>query len=106
MFAIARHKLVDLFRRRGGRENLHEPLDDLLEDQHPPVPEEQSARRDLAVLLEALPPAQRAAILMTRIEGLSMAEASLRSGVSVAALKVQVHRGLQRLSLVAKKATT
>ena len=106
VFAIARHKLVDLFRRRGAREDLHEPLDDLDEARHPATSGETSAQRDLALLLETLPPAQCAAIVMTRIEGLSMSEASGRSGVSVAALKVQVHRGLKRLALLAGKQTT
>lgn len=96
--AIARHKLVDLWRRRGRREALHEPLDELDESLHATLADEQPARRDLAVLLAGLPAAQRTAIEMTRIEGLTMAEASARSGVSVAALKVQVHRGLKRLA--------
>ena len=43
------------------------------------VADEQPARRDLALLLGTLPPAQR-------------------SGVSVSALKVQVDRGLKRLA--------
>ena len=42
--------------------------------------------------------AQRQAIVLTKIEGLSMVEASARTGVSVSALKVQVHRGLKRLA--------
>ena len=67
--------------------------------------DERPAQRDLALLLQALPAAQRSAIVMTRIEGLSMAEASGRSGVSVAALKVQVHRGLRRLAQLAKDAS-
>lgn len=97
--AIARHKLVDLLRRRGRRESLNEPLDELAEDQHPAaVPDEQPARRDLALLLATLPAAQRLAIVLTRIEGLSVAEAAQRGGVSVSALKVQVHRGLKRLA--------
>ena len=97
--AIARHKLVDLLRRRGRREALNEPLDDLAEDQHlAAVPDEQPARRDLALLLATLPAAQRLAIVLTKIEGLSVAEAAQRGGVSVSALKVQVHRGLKRLA--------
>jgi RNA polymerase sigma-70 factor (ECF subfamily) len=96
--AIARHKLVDLFRRRGRREALHEPLDDLDEADHPLSSDAQPARRDLGVLIETLPAAQQQAIVLTKIEGLSMAEASARTGVSVAALKVQVHRGLKRLA--------
>ena len=57
---------------------------------------------DLLVLLESLPAAQKRAIALTKIEGLSVAEASLRCGVSVSALKVQVHRGLKRLTLLAR----
>ncbi len=106
VYAIARHKLIDLFRRRGRHEALHDPLDDLTEAQHPLTVEERPTVRDLAVLLNTLPDAQRAAIVMTRIDGLSMVEASNRSGVSVAALKVQVHRGLKRLALLARKATS
>lgn len=106
VFAIARHKLVDLFRRRGKREALHEPLDDLDEGDHPIASDERPARRDLAQLLATLPAAQRTAIVLTRIEGLSMAEASGRSGVSVAALKVQVHRGLKRLTRLARSEPT
>jgi RNA polymerase sigma-70 factor (ECF subfamily) len=97
--AIARHKLVDLLRRRGRREALNEPLDELAEDQHlAAAPDEQPTRRDLALLLATLPAAQRLAIVLTKIEGLSVAEAAQRGGVSVSALKVQVHRGLKRLA--------
>jgi RNA polymerase sigma-70 factor, ECF subfamily len=101
--AIARHKLVDLFRRRGRREALHVPWDDLDDAHHPGVEDEQPARRDLGVLLKSLPQAQQRAIVLTKIEGLSMQEASARTGVSVAALKVQVHRGLKRLGALVKE---
>lgn len=102
VFAIARHKLVDLWRRRGRREALHDPLDGLDDSEHPSVPEELPVRRDLLGLLDALPSAQRRAIALTRIEGLSVVEASQRCGVSVSALKVQVHRGLKRLTVLAR----
>lgn len=98
LFAIARHKLVDLWRRRGRRDNLNDSIDDMTEDQHPAALEEFPSKRDLGVLLERLPELQRQAILMTKIEGLSMIEASERSGISVSALKVQVHRGLKQLA--------
>lgn len=102
VFAIARHKLVDLWRRRGRKESLNDSLDELTEDQHPTVQQESASRRDLGVLLEQLPEAQKQAILLTKIEGLSLTEASDRSGVSVAALKVQVHRGLKQLSALVR----
>lgn len=102
VFAIARHKLVDLWRRRGRKESLNDSLDELTEDQHPAVQQESASRRDLGVLLEQLPEAQKQAILLTKIEGLSLTEASDRSGVSVAALKVQVHRGLKQLAAIVR----
>ena len=102
VYAIARHKLVDLWRRRGRREALHQPLDDsaVLPT---PLREELPARRDLEALLGALPEAQRLAITLMKIEGLSAAEASRRCGVSVSALKVRVHRGLKRLARLVRK---
>ncbi len=102
VLSIARHKLVDLWRRRGRREALHDSLDDLAEWQHPVAADEQPARRDLGALLQTLPAAQQTAITMIKIEGLSVAEASQRSGVSESALKVQVHRGLKRLTALVR----
>ncbi len=96
--AIARHKLVDLFRRRGRREALHDPIDDLDEASHPVASTDGEGRRDLVSLMDHLPEAQQQAITLTKLEGLTMGEASARIGVSVAALKVQVHRGLKKLA--------
>ncbi len=96
--AIARHKLIDLWRRRGRREALHEPLDELPERDQPAVRDEPDAQRDLASLLARLPQAQQTAIGLIKLEGLSVAEASQRTGVSASALKVRVHRGLKRLA--------
>ena len=102
LHAIARHKLVDLWRRRGRREALHDSLDDLDEAQHPVMADEQPTRRDLGVLLLMLPASQRSAIEMIKIEGLSVSEASARTGASESALKVRVHRGLKRLAALVR----
>ena len=98
LHAIARHKLIDLLRRRGRRDALMEPLDDLPEALHPSWTDEAPVHRDLAKLLGELPAAQRQSILDTKLEGLSVAEAALRAGVSESAVKVNVHRGLKRLA--------
>jgi len=105
VLAIARHKLVDLWRRRGRRENLHEPLDDVDESALVQPEPDATARRDLAQLLQALPAAQRDAIVLTKIDGLSVAEAAARTGASVAAIKVQVHRGLKKLAALVRTTT-
>jgi RNA polymerase sigma-70 factor (ECF subfamily) len=103
LHAIARHKLVDRYRKLGRRLESHTSIDELDSAFHPAVEdEEQPARRDLIALMKQLPAAQQQAIVLTRIEGLSMAEASARTGVSVAALKVQVHRGLKKLGTLVR----
>lgn len=43
--------------------------------------------------LATLPPAQRAAVVLTKLEGHSMAEAAVLVGTTTAALKVRAHRG-------------
>jgi len=98
VLAVARHKLVDLWRRRGRQEALHDPLDDVDEAALAGHEPEAGSARDLGVLLAVLPEAQRAAIVLTKLEGLSVAEASARTGASESAIKVQVHRGLKRLA--------
>ncbi|MFM1987743.1 MAG: hypothetical protein RJA99_700 [Pseudomonadota bacterium] len=104
--AIARHKLVDVWRRRGRREDLHDAIDDVDERLLAAEPDDGGARRDLEGLLEALPEAQRQAIVLTKLEGLTVAEAAARTGASPSAIKVQVHRGLKRLAgLVRRDAT-
>jgi RNA polymerase sigma-70 factor (ECF subfamily) len=52
----------------------------------------------IGTLLAQLPSAQRRAIELTKLEGLSVAEAALETGDSASAIKVQVHRGLKRLA--------
>lgn len=97
LHAIARHKLVDFWRRAGRAGALVESFDDLDESDHPLAPAA-TPWRDLAVLLERLPPAMRRSIVDTKIEGLSVAEAARAEGVSESSVKVNVHRGLQRLA--------
>ena len=101
VLAIARHKLVDLWRRRGRHEALHEPFDELDGAAVQAAGAHNETRRDLEKLLLQLPEAQRRSILLTKVEGLSVAEASRRTGASESAIKVQVHRGLKRLILLA-----
>jgi RNA polymerase sigma-70 factor (ECF subfamily) len=99
MFAIARYKLVDLLRGRAGREALHDPIDDDFEGLASEAgAAAQEARRDLAVLLAELPDKQRLPIQYVKIEGVSVAEAAQRTGLSASAVKIGVHRGLKRLA--------
>lgn len=100
--AIARHKLIDLWRRRGRSDSLHDAIEDTDEQLLAVEPDDGGARRDLETLFEALPQAQRQAIVLTKLEGLSVAEAAARTGASESAIKVQVHRGLKRLAALVR----
>jgi len=96
--AIARYKLIDLLRRRAGRDALNDPLDDDLEVFSGSDTDADDARRDLAKLLERLPDRQRLPIIHMKLQGLSVGEAARAGGMSEAAVKVGVHRGLKALA--------
>jgi len=101
--AIARYKLVDLLRRRAGREALNDPLDDELAVFAASDTEAADARRDIATLLERLPERQRLPIIHTKLEGLSVTEAARITGMSESAVKVGVHRGLKSLAAMMRE---
>jgi RNA polymerase sigma-70 factor (ECF subfamily) len=98
VYAIARYKCIDALRRWGRRDvhilPLHDALDVLAATDAAPA----EARRDLAQLLDRLPARQRLPIVCMKIEGLSVAETARRTGMSAAAVKVAVHRGLKALA--------
>ncbi|SEP01350.1 RNA polymerase sigma-70 factor, ECF subfamily [Luteibacter sp. UNC138MFCol5.1] len=95
--AIARYKLVDFFRAHARREALHDPIgdDDLFvaSDDEPA-----DARRDVGHLLQMLPDRHRLPIQLVKLQGLTVAEAAARSGLSESAIKVGIHRGLKALA--------
>lgn len=95
---IARYKLIDLLRARSRRELLNDPLDDDLEIFAKSDTEAAEASRDLAVILQALPERQRRALVMIKVEGASVAETALATGMSEASVKVGVHRSLKALA--------
>lgn len=99
VYAIARYKMVDLLRRRSAREALHDPIDEseeLLAASD--MAGAADAKRDVAQLLSGLPDRWRLPILHVKLEGLSVAEAAKRTGMSESAVKVGVHRGLKALA--------
>jgi len=96
--AIARYKMVDLFRRREGRELLNETLDEESAVFAYSENEAADAQRDIGRLLARLPDRQRLPIQHVKLEGLSVAEAAQLTGMSESAVKVGVHRGLKALA--------
>lgn len=96
--AIARYKLIDWLRRHARRDALHETLDEADAMVDGGEQEAGEARRDLAALLASLPARQREAIVLTKLDGLSVREAAAALSISESALKVCVHRGLKALA--------
>lgn len=90
MFAIVRHKVIDLLRRRAVRRS--EPLD---ADERADRERDPSHRLDGARLLAALEPSHREALVLTKLEGYSLEEAAARAGISTSAMKSRVHRAIQ-----------
>src|SRR5574343_993631 len=83
--AVARYKLVDLWRRRARHEALNDPLDDDLAVFASADSDAHETRRDLSQLLDGLPDHQRLPILRTKIDGLSVREAAQVTGMSESA---------------------
>lgn len=94
LFAIARYKMIDHF-RRVGRLRPIEALEQMLVAEN--FEDGSIARLDVDELLASLPAKQARMIRATRIEGLSVAEAASGHGVSESDVKVSVHRGLKAL---------
>ena len=114
LFAIARNAITDFQRARARRRGKEEalPEDDLLQGASSPPPSLASPADDprgelspaLDDALAKLPQAQREAVLMIHVEGLSVVEAALRAKVSPGALRVRAHRGYRALrALLARR---
>ncbi|MBX7459072.1 sigma-70 family RNA polymerase sigma factor [Qipengyuania sp. 1NDH17] len=99
--AIARYRWIDHLRKvyRSAEDELgdHDAAEDSEE-------EAVMARMSLERLFVHLPEKQVEAIELVKIEGLSIAEASQRSGQSESLVKVNIHRGLKKLSALVEKA--
>ncbi|MEX2127405.1 MAG: sigma-70 family RNA polymerase sigma factor [Xanthobacteraceae bacterium] len=90
--AIARNKLVDHLRRRGGRTDVPiEGLEDVL-----PANEEKPAveTRDVQPYVSALPDRQRDVVQCILREDISIRETAVRLKISEGAVRVALHRGL------------
>lgn len=99
MRAIVRNSIIDHFRerkRRGDRE-IELPVEEWADERESAGGENEPLAPELARALAALPDGQREAVTLIQIEGLSVAEAALRAGVSAGALKVRAHRGYRAL---------
>lgn len=96
LYAIARYKLADHWRRSPGWSHLS---DTALVNLVSPTPgvDAQIDHEDLERLLGSLSVQQAECIRLTKIAGLTADEAGARLGLSAANVKVSVHRGLKAM---------
>ncbi len=115
MYTIAHRTFLDETRRRK-RSRMVDVAGDVPEqsasldgrpalDQKPPTDSEKLSETMAA--LQSLPPTQRQAVVLTKLDGKTMQEAAQIAGTTIGAMKVRAHRGYAALrkNLAATKAT-
>ncbi|MER8479428.1 sigma-70 family RNA polymerase sigma factor [Mesorhizobium sp. M1163] len=95
VYAIARFKLIDAFRRRGRRIEIE--IDEIAETFAEPESEAIS-ERDVNRALDCLSPAQRSVVSAVSVEGCSIGETAAKFGISETAVRVSLHRGLAAIA--------
>jgi RNA polymerase sigma-70 factor (ECF subfamily) len=97
LYAVARYKVIDHLRKNKVGLRATVSLDDELENIETLMPLDIGADLDIEILLESLPEKQRTVLKLVKIEGLSVEEASKRTGFSSSDIKVTVHRAIKSL---------
>jgi RNA polymerase sigma factor (sigma-70 family) len=101
LFAIARNRMAD-----GARRYMRRAANEILVAEYPETFADERANtvdarygdaETLRLAIADLPRGQRDAIEMLKLREMSLKEAASASGMSVAALKVAVHRGMKTL---------
>jgi len=96
LHAIARYKLMDHFRQSKLRPTV--PIDDVEGLFADDTIDAVTARQDIDRLLETVPAQMRGLIRSVKVEGQSIADVAVGSGLSESAVKVGIHRGLRALA--------
>lgn len=95
--AIARYKLID-FLRRNRMSFAAVPIDEAYEVMEVDDSAAAESSFDLRRLMKRLPDGMQCAIEAVKLDGLSVAEAASRCGLSESGVKINIHRGLKKLA--------
>ncbi|MCW1919735.1 sigma-70 family RNA polymerase sigma factor [Rhodobacter sp. KR11] len=101
LYAVARYKVVDAFRRRGAAVNL--PIEDFADE----LPAENVATplsgRDAEVMLRLIDTRSAMLVRAVALDGKSAEEAGETIGMTAGAARVALHRAMRRLSALAER---
>jgi len=95
VYAIARYKIVDVYRRRGGR--IEVDIEDVAETLAAHTTESAS-EREIGKALAGLSDGQRNVVAAISVEGRSIAETAQALGMKETAVRVALHRGLAAIA--------
>jgi RNA polymerase sigma-70 factor (ECF subfamily) len=95
VYAVARFKLIDAFRRRGRRMEIE--IGEIAETFAEPQADTVSSR-DIGRVLDSLSPGQRSVVAAISVDGFSIGETAQKLGLSETAVRVALHRGLAAIA--------
>jgi RNA polymerase sigma-70 factor (ECF subfamily) len=96
LFAIARYKLIDAFRKRG--KHIEVDIDDVSHGIAAPQEDDRPSAREIDRALAILPEGQRSVVSAVSVDGHSIGEAASRLGMNETAVRVALHRGLKAIA--------
>ena len=100
-YAIARHKVVDAFRRRGRR--VHLPVGDFAEILPAAPDADPTEGRDIETVLAHLEPRAARLVRAIGLEGRTIVETGEELGMSEGAVRVMLHRSLRKLAALRER---
>jgi RNA polymerase sigma-70 factor (ECF subfamily) len=95
LYAIARFKLIDAFRRTS--RSIEVPADGDF-DAPAPEPEDSATDREIDRALAVLPPREQAVVSAISVDGRSIGETARSLDMTEGAVRVALHRGLARIA--------
>lgn len=102
--AIARYKLID-FLRRNQASRAEVPIDEADEVMAHDDTADAESTYDIRRLMEQLPKGMQCSIEAVKLDGLTVAEAARKCGLSESGVKVNIHRGLKVLAAAIARET-
>jgi RNA polymerase sigma-70 factor (ECF subfamily) len=101
MRAIARNKLIDALRRRGGRFDM--PIEDFSDTLAAPEEERPLSTMETERMLGMIAGRSREVVQAIAVDGLTTREAATRLDMTEGAVRVALHRGIHALSKAFRK---